>query len=68
MSTCDMIYISEREYHKMKHSIHICIYMYIYIYIHTHTFIQIRIIYNRRHMTNEICTHIVHIMHNTHAT
>jgi len=44
------------------------VYIYIHIYIYTHTFIQILIIYKRRHMTNEICTHILHIIRNTHAT
>jgi hypothetical protein len=33
-----------------------------------HQQFKILIIYKRRHMTNEICTHILHIIHNTHAT
>jgi len=43
------------------------VYIYIYIYIHTRLY-NILIIYNRRHMTKVICTHKLHIIHNTNAT
>jgi len=33
-----------------------------------HQQFKILIIYKRRPMTNAICTHILHIIHNTHAT
>jgi len=43
-------------------------------YIHTNTYqhptniYTTNLPYDRRHMTNEICTHILHIIHNAHAT
>ena len=52
MWICDIICISEREYHKIKQNIYICMCIYIYIYIYTH-------LHN---------IPILHIVHNTNAT